>query len=112
MNLGWRQNRFEIAFSVSTLHELAFLDRFNHVGIVVYHGYYRCVEHPETITLVIEYCDYSLADGVSSHIKMTSIVNPFKVIHQVAQALSYMHLYKCIHRDVEPANILIKRQGQ
>ena len=94
-----------VSYEIATLRELLFLDRFRHDNIVTYHGYYRPSE--SRIGIVLERCDLSLMDHVDENHKAISLVNPFKIIFQVSQALDYMHSYQCIHRDVKPANILL-----
>ena len=90
----------------STLREINVLDRLGgHANIVAYYGWWQY--KPEFIAVVIERCTCSLMDMLKAGRPVIAEANPFKVVHDVATALAFMHQFSCMHRDVKPANILI-----
>lgn len=90
----------------STLREINVLDRLGgHANIVAYYGWWQ--DRPEYIAVVIERCTCSLMDMLIAGRPVIAEANPFKVVHDVATALAFMHQFSCMHRDVKPANILI-----
>ena len=85
------------------MRELTFLNRVTHPNIVRYFGYYHDSDFSDA--LVLEYCDYALHSLDPKVGAIMEMVNPFRVVKDVASALDHMHSYNCVHRGTEPCYV-------
>ncbi|XP_046986068.1 cyclin-dependent kinase 9-like [Schistocerca americana] len=61
--------------------------------------------------LVLEFCEYDLADllcNLKVHISLADIK---RIIQQLLNGLYYIHIKRVVHRDLKPNNILITKDG-
>ncbi|KAF3560498.1 hypothetical protein F2Q69_00017964 [Brassica cretica] len=98
------------------LAEIATIGRLRHPNLVRLLGYCR---YNEELYLVYDFMpngslDRYLHGGESSDQEELSWSQRFKIIKDVASALSYLHhewIQVVIHRDIKPANVLIDDKG-
>lgn len=101
---------------ITVIRELDILSQIHHENIVKYYGWFEessveATSHSEqfngSIAIVMELCVDSLdSQRVAGHI------NPNKILLEVIGALTYLHSQKCVHRDVKPHNILLKKRDE
>ena len=98
-------NRFREKF----LKEARNIARLNHPNII---RIFDVFEENGTAYYVMEYCENgSLADKVKQQGCLTES-EAIRYIHQVAEALDYIHRKKMNHLDVKPANILLNENDE
>jgi serine/threonine-protein kinase len=87
--------------------EIALQSRLNHPNIAVAHNA-ACWEG--CLILVTEFIDGETLEKLLSRGRL-SIENGVEYIRQILSALSYAHEQGVIHRDINPANIIIAPDG-
>jgi len=106
--------------------EWAVLSRLKHPNLVRYFDYYR-ISKSYTLYLIMEYVkgvemeeyetnrkdEQSFIDYIKEFVGISKHNSPFwKIAIGLFDALAYMHENDIAHRDVKPANILIKSDGE
>ena len=70
-------------------------------------------EGEQAFYLVIEYLPYSLDRFLSGELQSPlGSLEMYRVMREVAEALTYAHSKNVIHRDVKPSNILLNDNGR
>lgn len=85
-------------------------------GKVGYHP--NCVrflsawEEDQIVYIKMEFCNFSLMQYLSmTHNERIKEPQIWEIMHDILQALSYLHSKQLIHFDVKPANILVTSMG-
>ncbi len=90
------------------MREASAAGKLNHHGIVTV---YQLGEHEDVVYVAMELVDgKSLGDVLSSGVVFQQ-ATIFSVLRQIAVALDYAHAAGIVHRDVKPANILLRADG-
>lgn len=95
-------------FRSKFLREAQMIAGLEHPHIVKIHDVF---EENGTAYYVMEYLD---GESLSDRIRKTgplSEAEALKYIRQIGNALSYLHGRNCLHFDVKPSNILVKKSG-
>ena len=86
--------------------EISILKKVRHKNII---KLYEIMETPETLYLVMEYCNTGeLFDYIVSKDKLRE-KTACKFFQEIIDALSYLHSQCIIHRDIKPENILLSK---
>jgi len=103
--LNDRQRRFH--------EEALFLQRLNHKNIVRIFDYYE-----DDMVMVLEKAEYSLQDITNTRtFKNPTSAEKFStrelllLLQQVCSGVCYLHEHGVVHRDICPANVLIRADG-
>ncbi|MDE0397250.1 MAG: AAA domain-containing protein [Candidatus Poribacteria bacterium] len=87
------------------------LKRLTHPNIVRMRGS-RWSESDQAYYIVLDYVPYSLDRYLRGELKgQISGFDMFRVMREMAEALSHAHSEGVIHRDVKPSNILLNENG-
>lgn len=89
--------------------EAAAAGRLNHPGIVTV---YQLGAHEDTVYIAMELLEGTSLDKLLSSGGMREPREALRVLEQVAEALDYAHSMGVVHRDVKPANILVRQDGK
>jgi len=91
--------------------ETAALKRLNHPNIVpLRHS--GLLNDESAFCLVLDYLPYSIDDYLRDGSRPPDNFDPYRVMWELAQALTHAHSQGVIHRDIKPANILLDDQGR
>ena len=90
------------------MREASAAGKLNHHGIVTV---YQLGEHEDVVYVAMELVDGKSLDDVLSSGVVFQQATIFSVLRQVAVALDYAHAAGIVHRDVKPANILLRADG-
>jgi serine/threonine-protein kinase len=88
--------------------EVELVARVRHPHIVPVHGWGECDGHPYLIMGFVE------GEDLRARLRRNGWLEPIEaadVVVQTAEALAELHRRGLVHRDVNPANILIAREG-
>lgn len=89
--------------------EAAAAGRLNHPGIVTV---YQLGERGDTIYIAMEFVQGTSLDRILKSGPMRDVRQVIRLLEQVAEALDYAHSMGIVHRDVKPANILVREDGK
>ncbi len=89
--------------------EAAAAGRLNHPGIVTV---YQLGEHRDTIYIAMEFVQGTSLDRILKSGPMREVKQVIRLLEQVAEGLDYAHSMGIVHRDVKPANILVREDGK
>ena len=92
------------------LNEIRMMKKYQHKNII---HFIDCYLNWGVIWIAMEYMNAgTLNDLVLYHDQcpMTEYMISY-VIHEVANALTYLHSFHCIHRDIKSDNIFLKKDG-
>lgn len=89
--------------------EASLCGKLNHPNIVAL--YEACSDSPDNTYLVMEYVEGRSLDHYASPDKLLPMETVLDVIRQAAEALNYAFRMGIIHRDVKPANLLLRQDG-
>jgi len=89
--------------------EAAAAGRLNHSGIVTV---YQLGEDEDTIYIAMEYVQGTSLDALLKAGPMRDPGEALPLLEQIAEALDYAHSMGIVHRDVKPANILVREDGK
>ena len=62
--------------------------------------------------LVLEYQPYSLDRYLKGELQSQQVVQPYRVMRELAEALAHAHSEDVVHRDIKPSNILLDVNGR
>ena len=83
------------------INDMAFMNKCE--NSIKYYGYFK---EDNLIYLIMELCDYSLAQKIKE--KNLNIKEIKELLEQLNNVFKIMHKKSIIHRDIKPENILIK----
>jgi len=83
--------------------------RLYHPGIVTVH---QLGEYGDNVFVVMEYVEGSSLEHLLTNNPVLDRTWTVNILHQVADALDYAHKSGVVHRDVKPANILVRPDGR
>lgn len=96
-------------FSQRFLAEATAMARVNHPAVASIHDYGT----DAAITyLVMEFVDGESLAGLLGRVGRLGAADTMRVVAQAAEGLQAVHSAGLVHRDVKPANLLIRRDGQ
>jgi len=95
-------------FAASLEREARLLAELNHPNIL---EVYDFVRRGERMWLVLEYVDGVSLDDVMKRAKRVPEAFACAVALEVCRALSHAHAHGVVHRDVQPKNVLIGKDG-
>jgi serine/threonine-protein kinase len=98
----------ESPFAGPLAQEARMLARLQHRNIV---QLYDFVERPQNTWLVLEHVDGVNLEELLERSKKLSPVAALAIGSSVVRTLEYVHSRGIVHRDVQPKNILLSRQG-
>lgn len=90
------------------LRESKTLAKLRHPNIV---AIYDCSERDDVLYLLMEYVDGSTLRHAANSDSLT-IPQRVEVVTQLSKGLAHAHSEGVIHRDINPANVLLTRNGQ
>ncbi|MBK6464517.1 MAG: serine/threonine protein kinase [Myxococcales bacterium] len=126
------QGSLQAQFQTFFLREAEALRRLSHPNVVAFHELFEWVPSAEsgppssggaTLTLVLEYVEGStLEDVIVRHVARARLAGPgalpgvpfrraWYYFEQLLGALSATHALDIVHRDVKPANLLLRNDG-
>jgi serine/threonine-protein kinase len=88
--------------------EAAAAGRLNHPGIVTVH---QLGTHEDVVYIAMEFLQGTSLDKLLQSGAMRDAREAMRVLEQIAEALDYAHSMGIVHRDVKPANILVREDG-
>jgi ankyrin repeat protein/predicted Ser/Thr protein kinase len=83
--------------------------RIYHPGIVTVH---QLGEYGDNVFVVMEYVEGSSLEHLLTNNPVLDRTWTMNILHQIADALDYAHKSGVVHRDVKPANILVRADGR
>lgn len=98
----------ESPFAGPLVREAKLLARLQHESIV---QLYEFVERPRSMWLVLEHVDGTSLEQLLQRLGNLSIPAALAIMTQLVTTLGYVHAHGVIHRDVQPKNIWISREG-
>ena len=92
------------------INEVGIMSQYKHENII---SYIDCYLINEMIWLVMEYMNGGcLTDIIESHDQIPLNENVISYIcNETLKALTYLHSFHCIHRDIKSDNLLLKKDG-
>jgi serine/threonine-protein kinase len=96
-------------FAHRFLSEATAMARVNHPAVVSIHDYGT---DAGVTYLVMEFVDGESLAGLLGRVGRLDPADAMRVIAQAAEGLQAVHAAGLVHRDVKPANLLIRRDGQ
>ena len=90
------------------LHEARIVAQMDHAGIV---GVYDFGHEGETAYLVLEYVPGTNLSARLEQGQSPDTAFATRVLSETAAALDYAHAHGVVHRDVKPANLLLREDG-
>lgn len=90
------------------LAEISILNSCDCPNIIKFH---ECYEDCKTYNLIYELMSHSLENIIDQHHKVPENIISY-LMHELLQALNYLHNRSIIHRDVKSGNVLCNAQGQ
>lgn len=100
-NLGVQHKMFAV--------EASLCGKLNHPNIVSLID--SNISDPTNTYLIMEYVDGDSLQTHSTSDKLLPIESVLDIVRQAAEALNYAFLMGVIHRDVKPANIILREDG-
>ena len=67
---------------------------------------------PGAFYVVLDFVPHSLAEYLSGQLGGSVVVEKFRVMRELADALAYAHSEDVVHRDIKPSNILLAETGR
>jgi eukaryotic-like serine/threonine-protein kinase len=99
----------EPGFAQRFLSEATAMARVNHPAVASIHDYGT---DAGVTYLVMEFVDGESLAGLLGRVGRLGAADTMRVIAQAAEGLQAVHAAGLVHRDVKPANLLIRRDGQ
>src|ERR1700722_16276319 len=91
------------------IREASAAGKMYHPGIVTVH---QLGEDGANVFIVMEYVDGSSLERLLANNPMLDRAGTLDILAQIAVALDYAHKDGVVHRDVKPANILVRGDGR
>ncbi|MGH9722559.1 MAG: serine/threonine-protein kinase, partial [Bryobacteraceae bacterium] len=88
--------------------ELALARKISHPNVI---RIYDIGEHEGLLYIVMELVDGRTLAGVAAHIGRLTLEEFLPIARQVCQALECVHAANIVHRDVKPANLVLRPDG-
>jgi predicted Ser/Thr protein kinase len=91
------------------IREASAAGKISHPGIVTVH---QLGEDGQCVFIVMEYVEGSSLENLLTKKPSLDLVSSLDVLRQMAEALDYAHKAGVVHRDVKPANIMVREDGR
>ena len=96
-----------VRYKAKFVKEAKTIARLDHPNIV---HIFDAFEENDTAYYVMEYIEGESLSSIVKRLGALSEAVAFKYIHQVADALRYIHEQRIMHLDVKPGNIMVRQQ--
>jgi CRP-like cAMP-binding protein len=88
--------------------EADLIESFDHENIARMLGRFEAFH---TFFIVMEYCDGSSLDRILKEHGPTAVADARRILGQLSSALAYAHERRIAHRDINPSNVMLNRDG-
>lgn len=99
----------EEGLPATSLREICLLKSLNHPNIIKLNDIIF-EDQKKSLSLVMDYMDMDLSKFIENQKEPPSPYTIKSIMYQILRGLRYMHLRRCIHRDIKPGNILMDNE--